>query len=114
MTAFEDGPAKGEKLMLQRAPVFLRVVQSQKLGGDFGKWDALDQLEDRVEEGETAFVYVLTAKPGNCHVNYGGGRGGWYKFATYRLFEQQADQAILCSNEKWRAWTERQAVPKLL
>lgn len=50
---FEDGPAKAAPvLLLERAPLYLRVVR-----GIDGKWDALDQLDDDPAMGETIFIY---------------------------------------------------------
>lgn len=50
---FEDGPAKEAAcLMLERCPLYLRVVRSMD-----GKWDALDQLDDDPALGETIFIY---------------------------------------------------------
>jgi hypothetical protein len=63
MTTFEDGPAKGQTLMLQRAPLFLRVVIDPS-----GKVDALDQLTDKPASNEKIFAYVLTAEPGRFHI----------------------------------------------
>jgi len=58
MTTFEDGPAKGQHLSLQRAPKFLRVVE------DGGKWDALDQPTDEPRPGETLYAYRISSEVG--------------------------------------------------
>lgn len=107
MTTFEDGPAKGQTLMLQRAPIFLRVVK-----GDDG-WDALDQLHDSTRKGETLYAYVLTAKPGRYHLYFGGSRGGWYVIATYKVVFPQPVDSIMRDTVAWRDWTELQPIPTL-
>ena len=53
MTRFLDGPAAGNALMLRRAPLFLRVT----IDAAGGKVDALDQLDDDPQDGETVHVY---------------------------------------------------------
>lgn len=110
MTKFIDGPAEGQTLMLQRAPIFLRAVQDQKK-----EWDALDQLHDTVADGETVYVYVLDREPGRCHVlrRGKGQQSGWYTVATYRLHIEQPSQEILSSTIGWRKWVQTQPVPDL-
>lgn len=113
MTTFTNGPARGQRLMLKRAPIFLRVVQ------DFsGNWDALDQPEDTPRLGETLHAYRLTAKPGACHIctrgPRGGRAGGFYTIASYELVEAQPDQATLSDPEQWSAWCHNQPIPNHL
>jgi hypothetical protein len=47
MITFLDGPAKGQHLLLKRAPRFLRVTMTIPSAGpselQVAKWDALDQ-----------------------------------------------------------------------
>ena len=100
MTKFEDGPAKGQTLMLQRAPIFLRVVETD------GKWDALDQVNDTPKHNEKIFAYLITERPGRCHLYFGGGRGGWYMIARYRVVAEQPTEAVMKSTTDWRAWCE--------
>lgn len=103
MTTFKDGPAQGQRLMLRRAPIFLRVTS-------FTVWDALDQPEDTPEPSENLFAYVLAGEPGHCHISTRGkdGRrgGGFYPIAEYRYVEQQPDDATMRDNAAWRKWCE--------
>lgn len=98
MTTFEDGPAKGQNLMLRRAPVFLRVVERA------GVWDALDQLEDTPAPDETIHAYALTAKPGGCHINRGGGRGGFYVVAIYKQVNNPPPSDVMRETDRWAQW----------
>ncbi len=107
MTKFLDGPAGGQTLLLQRAPVFLRVVRERDTGG----WDALDKLEDHPRPSEDVFVYRRTANPGVCHLNFGRCRGGFYAVAEYVLHSEQPDDVTLRDTPRWRAWTTAQLHP---
>ena len=98
MTFFEDGPAKGQNLMLKRAPRFLRIVEA------CGKWDALDQLDDKPEPREKIFAYERSGERGTVHINQGSGRGGWYTIAAYRVLADQPDDTVMRNNERWRQW----------
>ena len=51
---FTDGPAKGYSMggCFHRAPEYLRVVRELD-----GRWDALDQLDDLPNLGDTIFIY---------------------------------------------------------
>jgi hypothetical protein len=97
MTTFQDGPAKGKTLMLRRAPRFLRVVEKN------GKFDALDQLDDKPEPGENLFAYEITGRPGMMHIHKRGG-GGWYPIANYRFIEPQPTDAEMRTIEAWHSW----------
>ncbi len=102
MTTFEDGPAKGQHLMLKRAARFLRVVEAN------GKWDALDQLFDTPEPTETLYAYEIIGPPGMCHLNCGRDGGSWYPIATYRFVKVQPADAEMRSTEAWGKWCEQQ------
>ncbi len=108
MTTFLDGPAKGQSLMLQRAPHFLRVVYDSSVTG--GKWDALDQLDDRPKAEETVLVYAMEGEPTWMHVRrdrkHGG--SGIFRGSTYRFVDPQPSQDVLCSTSLWRAWVAEQ------
>lgn len=105
MTTFEDGPAKGQRLMLKRAAHFLRVVEAN------GKWDALDQPTDTPQPGEKLFAYEITGKPGMVHLNCGGGRGGSYPIATYRFLKEQPSDAEMRDAQAWGRWCEQKSLP---
>src|SRR4051812_34526056 len=109
MTTFEDGPAKGQTLMLQRAPLFLRVVVDPS-----GKVDALDQLTDTPASNEKIFAYVLTAEPGRFHI-YKRARGsGWYAIGSYKQVFPQPTESVMRNNASWRDWTYLQPIPAAL
>lgn len=97
MIRFLDGPAEGVKLSLGRAPMFLRVVIDP--GGNV---DALEELEDRVRDGETAHVYQLA---GDYGTGFACMRGqGCRAIAAYRLYAKQPSQDLLRDNKAWREW----------
>ena len=106
MTIFQDGPAKGQSLMLKRAPVFLRVVKSLA-----GKWDGLDQLDDRPQFSEEVFAYVMTRPPGHMHIRAKGGAGGFYPVAEYQLCTTQPTDFQLRNNSAWGEWANSQPPP---
>lgn len=105
MTTFEDGPAKGQHLMLKRAARFLRVVEAD------GKWDALDHPDDTPNPNEKLYAYEITSQPGMCHIHRGGGRGGFYPIATYRLVAYQPSDSDMRTVKCWQKWCECEAVP---
>ena len=107
MTRFLNGPAQGQRLMLRRAPIFLRVVE---VGG---KWDALDQVEDTPAAGESIHVYRLAAKPCNCHIYKRGGGGGFFTMADYQFVSPQPADLEVRDLAAWRAWCQRQPLPQL-
>jgi hypothetical protein len=100
-TSFRDGPAGGVLLELKRAPLFLRVTQLASTG----KFDALDQLDDKPMADERIFVYVLEAKPVQAHIRRGNG-GGWLMICKYKYHEPQPTDAEMRTNEAWREWTK--------
>lgn len=107
MTRFQDGPAQGKTLMLRRAPIYLRVTEL------IGEFDALDQLNDQPEPGETLHCYVLAEAPGHIHINTGRKPGGgFFPMALYRIVPEQPPQEIMRDNAKWRAWTNKQPRPE--
>lgn len=103
MTTFEDGPAKGQTLMLQRAPRFLRVTQH---GATF---DALDLMGDVPKPEEKLFVYEIVGEPGRIHINRSGGRGGFFSTGHYRFVSPQPADADMRNFEAWCRWCHRQA-----
>lgn len=103
MTTFQDGPANGQNLMLHRAVRFLRVVH------DGTKWDALDQPDDTPAANETLYAYEIVGEPAMCHINRGGGRGGFYAIANYKLCNNQPEDSKMRSKTKWVDWCMKQA-----
>lgn len=107
MIQFLDGPAKGQLLILERLPHFLRAVRSVD-----GAWDALDQIDDEPRPDEAIYAYVMVGEPGIMHVD--GRRDGkrWSrtsKTATYRLCEHQPSDGVMRTAEFWRAWCHKHA-----
>ncbi len=43
------------------------------------------------------------------HINRGGGRGGFYTHADYKLVEPQPTDAQMRTTEAWRRWTLERA-----
>lgn len=101
MTKFQDGPAKGQTLMLQRTPFFLRVTEAG------GKFDALNQLTDTARPEEKLYCYRMDAHLGNAHVRMTKG-GGFYWMVEYRMQPEQPHDATLRDNAAWAAWCESQ------
>lgn len=97
MTTFQDGPAKGQTLMLQRACYFLRVTESA------GVFDALDQLGDEPRQDETIHAYVMVGKHSWVHIRKKGG-GGFFSMAEYRLVPVQPTDAEMRTFEAWSVW----------
>ena len=110
MTKFSDGPAAGVKLLLGRAPAYLRVTRDSA-----GKWDALDQIDDAPEPGETVIVYRKVSDDGTVHVDSqderGRRRGAWYSMATYAVALVQPGDDITRDTTRWRAWCSTPAAP---
>ena len=106
MLSLKDGPCQGT-YMCKRAPMFLRAVIDDK-----GKGDCLDQLEDMPAENEKVYVYMREGEAGTVHLNYGGGRGGWYALAEYK-FLPKVDGEVLRDNQAWQTWATRAAEEEL-
>lgn len=110
MTTFQDGPASEQRLMLKRAPVYLRAARARD-----GTWDALDQLQDEPEGDETMYAYVLVDRPGRCHLlRSPRNLSGWYTIARYKLVEPQPPQEIMQDNARWAEWTDIKGMPSWL
>lgn len=101
MTTFQDGPAKGQTLMLRITPFLLRVTESN------GKWDALNEKGDEALPQEKLHCYILDDYRGAAHINMGRGRGGFYPIVTYRLFSPQPGDDVMRNNTVWDAWCEQ-------
>jgi hypothetical protein len=109
MTRFVNGPAHGATLLLQRRPMPFQLRVTVKPGPD-GKdvFDALDQWEDKAAADETLHAYEIFGEVGWCHMNFGGGKGGFYAMASYRYILDQPDDATMRDNDAWAKWaTER-------
>jgi hypothetical protein len=103
-TTFADGPAAGKSVLLQRAPIALRVVIDQD-----GKMDALDLLEDAPQTNEEVYVYVREGGvTGAGFVDYrdsrGRRQGKRFESGIYKLFTPQPRQVDVRSNKYWKEW----------
>jgi hypothetical protein len=109
MTRFVDGPAHGATLLLQRRPMPFQLRVTVKPGPDGNDaFDALDQLEDQAAPDEALYAYEVFGEVGWCHLNFGGGKGGFYAMACYRYILDQPDDATMRDNDAWAKWaTER-------
>lgn len=105
MTTFENGPAHGVTLMLQRSPYFLRVTYDGK------HYDALDQLDDVAKPDEALYLYRITAAPSWCHIRAAKNaafKSGRYSVAHYEFVETQPAAEIMRHNPAWVGWVEQQ------
>lgn len=98
-----DGPARGETLMLARAPDFLRVVFSRARG-----WNGLDEPTDEPRADEDVYAYRRVGAATRGMVDYvdrkGRRRGECVAVAKYLLVENQPDGVTLRSTVEWQAW----------
>lgn len=94
-----DGPCKGS-YMCKRAPVFLRAVKGKD---NAGNTDVLDQVDDKPSDAEKVYVYELQGEASIVHLNFGGGRGGFYAMASYHYLPD-VDGERLRDNAAWQEW----------
>lgn len=99
MLQLVDGPCRGN-YMCKRSPVFLRAVKGKD---NAGNTDVLDLIEDTPTSGEAVYIYQLEGEAFTAHLNFGGGRIGWYQVGTYHYLPD-VDGEALRDNEKWQAW----------
>ena len=104
MLTLVDGPCQGT-YMCKRAPLLLRAVKGKD---NAGNTDVLDLVDDTPTTGESVYIYKLEGEAGTVHLNFGGGKGGWYAFASYRYLPD-VDGETLRDNETWQAWARAQA-----
>ena len=102
-----DGPCEGTYLC-KRAPVFIRAVKGKD---NAGNTDVLDLVEDTPTSGESVYVYQLQGDAGTVHLNFGGGKGGWYMMGTYRYLPD-VDGEMLRENGQWQIWAKSQVEVK--
>lgn len=105
MTRLNGGPAAGQILLLQRAPLFLRVTQNAD-----GRWDALDQIDDTPAFDERIHAYVRTGVSGSAHINLGRKGGMWCAVSEYRYMEEQPPDEVMRHNNRWQEWATAAAV----
>src|SRR4051812_14532474 len=102
MITFLDGPAMGQTMNLNRAPVLLRVVKAPE------KWDACDLEDDFPAPEEEVHVYILvgTAGAGFWDSRNPAGRrvGGVSLFGSYRYVPTQPPREVLYDNTLWQVW----------
>ncbi len=112
MTTFEDGPAKGQTLMLHRATIFLRVVVDDKASGML--WDALDQPDDVPKATEKLYAYQCTGVRGSAFVDgrdpkTGKRFGNRVPITSYKLVKPQPTDAEMRSTFGWQKWCKEEA-----
>lgn len=102
MTTFDDGPAKGQNLELERTPFFLRVTERS------GKWDGLDQMSDKPFPEEKLFAYKLAFPPTRAFVRRDkrAGGSGLIVYARYALVTPQPTDEEMRGVIPWRKWCE--------
>jgi hypothetical protein len=103
MIRFTDGPAANQRLMLRRAPLYLRVTFDTIKK----KWNAIDQLADTPAAGEAVFAYRRQGEPSVAMIDWtekGRRRGGCFSVATYAVVAEQPDDATMRDTKLWREW----------
>jgi hypothetical protein len=103
MIEFLDGPAAGQRLMLKRAPLYLRVTEM------LGEWDGLDQIEDEPRREETLYAYRVEGERSQVHILKRGPGSGFYARAYYRFIAQQPADAVMRDQVQWQQWCREQA-----
>ena len=101
------GMFRGPSLRLERLPRFLRFVVR---GSDWKTLDALDQLDDKPEPGETVIAAEWTRKT-TVHIDRvkdGKRIGEWLDEVTYEYVEPQPSQDVLRDSEAWHQWCMEQ------
>jgi hypothetical protein len=108
VTTFKDGPAEGLKLLLRRAPIFIRAVVDEG-----GEMDVLDDPGDATRPGEVPYTYRRLNKPFTFFVSERGPRGnrtgGQFVGADYALHEIQPDRGTMTDNARWQKWCVEQS-----
>lgn len=96
---FEDGPAEeAPMLLLHRCPLYLRVVR-----GIDGKWDALDQLDDDPDLGETIYIYRRNStRAGHIKGRTRGTSGPMFSYCH----TEDIDPKGMEDRDAWRAAVE--------
>ena len=102
MIRFLDGPAGGQSLMLQRAPLMLRVVINPR--DPDGTWDALDSPDDTPRRGEVIHVYRRVTETSFVHLRVSGPGSGFYLIASYSFWRGHPRSEYLARTVVWRAW----------
>lgn len=108
MSSFIGGPAAGVSLTLGRSPYFIRAVKDAQ-----GKWDALDQLDDKPSPREEIHVYRIEGEPITAHVDgrdpvTGKRFGKWMSIATYTYYPAQPPDKTARNQEAWQRWCAEQ------
>lgn len=106
MSSFTNGPAHAVKLMLRRAPKFIRVTEHA------GEFDALYQLSDEPQPSESLFAYERIGAPMSYHIRLSGkakAGSGFYQDAEYAYITKQPDDATMRERERWQQWCRERA-----
>ena len=103
MTTFEDGPAKGQCLMLQRTPVLMRVTEEISPESGKHKFDALYELHDRPAPHENLYAYTIAQFRGYAFID-GAKFHGRCAMASYKLTATQPTDAEMRDDTLWHNW----------
>ncbi len=98
MITLVGGPVAGI-YEVKRAPLFLRGVVDTVTK----EIDVLNELADEPKPTEKVFVYKRQGEVTPVHLNFGGGKGGFYAMAEYRFLDD-IDGELFRATEPWRTW----------
>lgn len=102
MVKIIDGPAAGARMLLKRAPKYLRIVIDQE-----NKVDALDQKDDEPSANERVYAYIMIE--GTYFSGFVCGStiaSGFFVSAEYSICKEQPDDSTLRNLSKWEKWVE--------
>ena len=88
-------------LNLERTPIYLRFVLR---GTDPATFDALDQLDDQAQPGETIIATKMDGRPGFMVVCSRGKGCRREQYADYEIVECRLTQEQLADNDAWGVW----------
>lgn len=100
-----DGPGEGKRFYVQRAPVFVRVVESME-----HKWDVLDLIDDEPEPTEEIYVYQQLSW---IHVRANNRRDSGFHYDYIHVPVASELKAVLRYTKRWQEWAQLQAVRPL-
>lgn len=105
-----DGPAAGRRLVLTRAPLFLRVTFAPATL----VWSGLDHLYHVPPPDDLVYVYRRLGEPTAAVLDWSERNqrhAELVELATYSAVSEIPDDATLRVSERWRDWCVKQ-VPK--
>lgn len=101
-TRFLDGPARGVRLWIRRAPSFLRVTQAPS-----GAWGALDLAASRPAPDEVLYAYrrITDASGSRFYVH---DPDTSHPYPHYLAIDPQPLEHVMRSELEWRRYIETQ------